>query len=111
MKKVSIFVLFMFILVNAHATSDPYTAKIDHLRVESVYGFITMEGVLPWGDALGCSKSRVWLDLRNEIDKIKYSTALAAMMAGKKAYIRVVDVPNNLVFGACKLNDIVVYAD
>ena len=109
MKKALLLLLFLTGTFKAFATSEPYTAKIAHVRVEATYGFITMEGVLPWGSRLGCSTSRVWLDLQDEIDKIKYSSALAAMLAGKTVFIRAVDAPNNTVFGACKLNDIVVY--
>ncbi|MET1257582.1 hypothetical protein [Aliikangiella maris] len=106
-----IFALVVLALSGATlAASDSYTAKVSHIRVESTYGFISMEGTLPWAQELNCSSERIWVDLKDEIGKIQYNTALSAMVAGKKLYIRVHTDSTSIVYGACKLYDLVIYS-
>lgn len=72
---ISAFTLIVAIIFSnkAIAASESYTAKISNIRVESSYGFITMEGTLPWAQELSCSHKRVWVDLRDDLGKIQYS--------------------------------------
>ena len=111
MKKYFFAVLLLLAPCISWAASQSYVAKVKYVRVEGNYGFVGMEGELPWAEQLDCSGERFWIDLNNEVDRIKYSTALAAMMTKKRLYVRVQTSSDTKIFGACKNYDLMVYAD
>ncbi len=91
------------------AVSGSHTGKALSLRVEAVYGFLTLEGTLPWAEEAGCNEKRVWIDISEDSGKLQYSTALAALAAKNNLYVRAYTDSNKIVFGACKLYDIIIY--
>lgn len=103
--------LLMFILsfsASAFSASTTFTGKIQSLRVEYLYGFIEVDESLVFGTTHGCSNERVWVDVNGEIGRVAYSTALAALAGQNTVKIRVSESSSNIVYGACKLHDIVI---
>ena len=80
--------------------------QITNVRVEGIYGFIGFD--IGFSSPSTCGGNRVWIDLREETERMKYSTALAAFTAGKKVNIRANERSRGVVFGACQMYDIYV---
>ena len=79
--------------------------EITDVRVEGQYGFIGFSNTFPSGSS--CKGNRVWINLKEEVGRVKYSTALTAFASGKQVILRSFsNAP--VVFGACELYDIYV---
>ncbi|WP_054114249.1 hypothetical protein [Marinagarivorans algicola] len=91
-------------IVRVTTNNDSIQSKVTALRVESHWGFVSFDNNIGNRD---CPKNRVYLNLKSEVHRVAYSTAMAAYMAGKVVEIRADNrIPK--VFSACSLYDIVV---
>jgi hypothetical protein len=79
--------------------------EIANVRVEGSYGFIGFSNAVPSGST--CKGNRVWINLNEEVGRVKYSTALTAFASGKQVILRSFSNAS-VVFGACELYDIYV---
>ena len=104
-KVLAITTLSLFSLFASAVESIPQQ-EITNIRVEGIYGFIGFS--TGFSSPSTCGGNRVWVDLSNEVERIKYSTALAAFTAGKKVNIRANERSRGVVFGACQMYDIYV---
>lgn len=77
--------------------------KITNLRVESYAGLIGFSINPSDTDCI----NRYWVDLRDEVEKVKFSVAMMAFASGKKVILRANPLASK-VYGACKLYDIYV---
>ena len=50
----------------------------------------------------------MWININDEVGRVKYSTVLMAFAAGKKVALRAHPSSHGLAFGACQLYDIYV---
>ena len=101
----SLIILTSFMPISAIAVEGAPAQKIDNLRVEGTFGFVGFSETFPIGSE--CSGNRVWIDLKDDIGKIQYSTALAAFAAQNTVSLRA-NPSAPKTFGACKIYDIYV---
>ncbi len=92
--------------LNSFAVEQLLHQEISNLRVEHSYGFIGFN--VAFSGSMTCSGNRVWINLNDEVGRVKYSTALMAFASGKKVVLRALPSSSGLVFGACQLHDIYV---
>jgi len=109
MNKLVCFLIILSFSVTTLSASSSFSGKLQHVRVESSYGFIDTDGSLGFGTALGCSNDRVWVDLRDDVGRVAYSTALAALAGQNTVSIRANESSSNIVYGACKMHDIIIH--
>lgn len=101
------FVFSFAILIASSSFADIVSAprqKVENLRVEGVAGLI---GFSNNPSSTECT-SRFWVDLNDEVDRIKFSVAMMAFSAGKEVLLRA-DTSKTKAYGACRLYDIFVY--
>jgi hypothetical protein len=107
LKKTIVSLAFTLLSLPSFATVESVPKqKITNVRVEGSAGFIGFHtGFL---GSSTCGGNRVWIDINDEIGRIKYSTALMAFASGKEVIIRADTSSVYLRYGACKLYDIYV---
>ncbi len=106
LKKIIICATFTIISFQSFAVESVPQQEITNLRVEGTSGFIGFESGFTGSST--CSGTRVYINLQDEVGRIKYSTALMAFAAGKKVALRALPSSSGLVYGACQLHDIYV---
>ena len=105
-KKLVISFTFTLFSLPSFAVESVPTQEITNLRIEGTAGFIGFN--TGFSGSGTCSGTRIWIDLKDEVGRVKYSTALMAFAAGNKVSLRAHSSNSGLVFGACKLYDIYV---
>jgi len=105
-KKLSVILaaLFMPILSSAEIVSVA-TQNLPSVRVEGNAAFLYLE--TPFDSTVSNCGGRVWINLNDEVGRVKYSTALMAFASSKAVNIRANSAAPKM-FGACELYDIVV---
>ncbi|WP_104403441.1 hypothetical protein [Vibrio penaeicida] len=105
MKKLVLLLSLIFSYQSIAAVVAVPNQKISNLRIEGVAGFIGLNTAFEPSSNCG---GRVWINLNEEIGRLKYSTAMMAFASGKIVSIRA----NNegaRIFNECQLYDIVVH--
>ena len=105
--KIKVFFTMLALLCSANAFSAVISApqqKIVNLRVEGTAGLIGFSKNPTGTDCV----SRYWVDLKDEVEKVKFSIAMMAFSAGKDVVLRA-DPEKSKMYGACKLYDIIIY--
>ncbi|CCN34330.1 exported hypothetical protein [Vibrio nigripulchritudo SO65] len=105
MKKLVLLSILAFSCQSMAAIVSVPSQKISNLRIEGVAGFIGLNNAFESSSNCG---GRVWINLNEEIGRLKYSTAMMAFASGKVVSIRA-DNEAARVFNECQLYDIVVH--
>ncbi len=106
LKQLIVSLTFTIFSLPSFAVESVPHQEITNLRVEGSSAFIGFE--TGFSGSSTCSGTRVWINLKDEVGRVKYSTALMAFAAGKKVVLRANPTSSGLVFGACQLYDIYV---
>jgi hypothetical protein len=106
LKKLIISLTFTLFSLPSIAVDSAPRQNITNLRVEGSAGFIGFDTT--FSSPSSCKGKRVWVDLTDEVGRVKYSTALMAFAADKPVNIRANTSSTDLLFGACRLYDIYV---
>lgn len=103
MRKYRVLVSLVAAVAAAPATAaiQEATGQITSLRVESVYGFVSLSTPIP-----NCP-SRLWIDMNSVVQRAMYATAMLALSTGKQVTLRGLD-DGTKVYGACPIWDIYV---
>lgn len=105
-KKLIISLTFTILSLPSFAVENVPHQEITNLRVEGSAAFVGFE--TGFAGSSTCSGTRVWININDEVGRVKYSTVLMAFAAGKKVALRAHPSSHGLVFGACQLYDIYV---
>lgn len=103
-----VFTMFSLFSISAGAAvTNGSHGLVQSLRIEAYAGFIGLSQSLAGSSTCG---SRVWVDMRTDLGRAAYATAMMAFSTGKNAIIRADDNSTLRLFGECQLYDIYVVA-